>query len=241
MEKQTDFTITGAAYYITAEQMQHFALPSQWFIEEITPALVQKDPSAGQIARKGKPLYVVDLEKNKGIFTLSGERWYQFVDANGTRNGDGGFFGPPVTIFNTADSKMGFHFARSPHSVNFYNEDEGTLSMTFPAWSNMPLWGCHDVVTYDFHARAGFIKIFLGKMGGQMENMSENPHLINEIPAANWAVFTFTNPMTPENVSQAYARILTEWFPTSGYKRNESVPHMEKFSPEFDTCSQKPT
>jgi len=47
------------------------------------------------------------------------------------------------------------------------------------------------------------------------------------IPASNWAKFTFTSSLTQQNVSEAYTRILTEWFPASGYTRNEKLPNIE--------------
>jgi len=59
---------------------------------------------------------------------------------------------------------------------------------------------------------------------------SRNTYEQKEIPAADWAIFTFPSNFTPGSISKAYSRILTEWFPTSGYRRDESVPHLEKFN-----------
>jgi AraC family transcriptional regulator len=50
------------------------------------------------------------------------------------------------------------------------------------------------------------------------------------IPASDWAVFTFTGKRNVETMAAAYARILTEWFTGSGYKRREDMPHLEKFA-----------
>ena len=50
------------------------------------------------------------------------------------------------------------------------------------------------------------------------------------IPAATWAVFSFQGKRNEAAVSGAYARILTEWFPSSEYKRVETVPHLERFA-----------
>ena len=52
---------------------------------------------------------------------------------------------------------------------------------------------------------------------------------LTKIPAATWAVFTFDMEMTEQSLSEAYTRILTEWMPISGYKRDESAPHMEQY------------
>lgn len=49
------------------------------------------------------------------------------------------------------------------------------------------------------------------------------------IPPSDWAVFSFNTPLTNTNVAEAYARILTEWFPTNQHARNQNIPHMEKF------------
>jgi len=57
--------------------------------------------------------------------------------------------------------------------------------------------------------------------------MFEQLGMAKVIPASSWAVFAFDSQMDNATVSGAYARILTEWFPTSRYKRNEVLPHME--------------
>jgi len=49
------------------------------------------------------------------------------------------------------------------------------------------------------------------------------------IPATDWVVFPFAYKLCSENVSEAYARILTEWFPASNYTRNKAIPHLEQF------------
>jgi AraC-like DNA-binding protein len=57
-----------------------------------------------------------------------------------------------------------------------------------------------------------------------------NATTTEDIPAAVWAVFSFTNEHNAENMASAYTRILTEWFPSSGYRRVESLPHLERFN-----------
>ena len=49
------------------------------------------------------------------------------------------------------------------------------------------------------------------------------------VPAAQWAVFTFSGPTGHPHVPEAYTRILTEWFPQSGYRRDEDVPNLEVY------------
>ncbi|MCL2212549.1 MAG: AraC family transcriptional regulator [Oscillospiraceae bacterium] len=87
-----------------------------------------------------------------------------------------------------------------------------------------------DLPLYD--ANGSFIepsnrfRMFMGRIGEDTEL---------KIPAATWAVFTYDTEMTEQNLSEAYTRILTEWMPISGYKRDTSVPHMEQYQGESDT------
>jgi len=54
---------------------------------------------------------------------------------------------------------------------------------------------------------------------------------IETIPAATWAVFSFNGSTGSEKYGEAYTRILTEWFPASQYKRDESVPNLDVYPP----------
>ena len=49
-------------------------------------------------------------------------------------------------------------------------------------------------------------------------------------------MFSVTSLTGIDYVPKAYAQIMTEWFPTSNYKRDESVPNLEVF-PEGDASS----
>jgi AraC family transcriptional regulator len=53
---------------------------------------------------------------------------------------------------------------------------------------------------------------------------------IEIIPASTWTVFTITSPSGTAQ-DEVYARIQTEWFPTSRYKRNQSVQSLEIYLP----------
>jgi AraC-like DNA-binding protein len=64
------------------------------------------------------------------------------------------------------------------------------------------------------------------------ENIA-NEDFIDTIPAANWAVFSFTDERNAANVAEAYTNILTEWFTGNAYRRRVDMPHLERFS--FDT------
>ncbi|MCK5128917.1 MAG: AraC family transcriptional regulator [Clostridiales bacterium] len=50
------------------------------------------------------------------------------------------------------------------------------------------------------------------------------------VPASTWAVFTIRS-RTGALVPEAYTRVITEWLPTSSYKRDKSKPNMESFPP----------
>lgn len=52
---------------------------------------------------------------------------------------------------------------------------------------------------------------------------------IEAIPAATWAIFVITSLTGIDYVPAAYSQIMTEWFPASQYKRDESVPSLEVF------------
>lgn len=86
-----------------------------------------------------------------------------------------------------------------------------------------PLW---QVAAYSFQADNGKAKAIIGAeyKGQEVKDMS-----VETIPAATWAVFSITSPTGIDYVPAAYSQIMTEWFPTSQYKRNESVPSLEVF------------
>ena len=96
-----------------------------------------------------------------------------------------------------------------------------------------PFW---QVGAYSFGEESGRTKAIIGAeyKGVLPEGMD-----LETVPAATWAVFTITSPTGNPYVPEAYARILTEWFPASQYIRDESVPSLEVFpggnasSPEY--------
>jgi len=85
-----------------------------------------------------------------------------------------------------------------------------------------PFW---QVSVYDFQSVNDRCKVIIGA-----EYKGEKPEGIvldmKDVPAATWAVFTIEGCIG-ETYDAAYARVLTEWFPTSNYKRDETVPHLE--------------
>ncbi|MCL2405002.1 MAG: AraC family transcriptional regulator [Defluviitaleaceae bacterium] len=82
------------------------------------------------------------------------------------------------------------------------------------------------IAAYQFSSQDGKVKVLVGTD----ENIeTASPEKCEEIPAATWAVFSFTNVMNRDTTAEAYGRILTEWFPSSGYKRDETKPNLERF------------
>lgn len=88
-----------------------------------------------------------------------------------------------------------------------------------------PLW---QVGAYQFGCEGGKVRAIIGAecLGDVPEGMA-----VEKIPAATWAVFSFTSPTGTDFVPDAYTRIETEWFPNSGWKRDEEIPHLEVFPP----------
>ena len=52
---------------------------------------------------------------------------------------------------------------------------------------------------------------------------------IEEFSESIWAIFSVEWDPDNDATGKTYARIISEWFPTSNYKRNESLPHLEVF------------
>ena len=88
------------------------------------------------------------------------------------------------------------------------------------------------VTAYDFALKDGYLWYLTGG-----EATSPNDTLTPDtnwktqaLPPAIWAVFILEEPPNPPNweaITQMYTRIHTEWFPTSGYRRDETIPHLE--------------
>jgi len=100
----------------------------------------------------------------------------------------------------------------------FYESYYPKLSQYYTA----PFW---QISVYDFKSVGDKCKVVIGA-----EYQGEKPDGValdmKEIPSVTWAVFTIEGCIG-EAYDTAYARILTEWFPTSSYKRDETVPHLE--------------
>jgi len=85
----------------------------------------------------------------------------------------------------------------------------------------------HQVGAYDFHSINGKTPTIIGA-----EYKGTKPDIkgitTKTIPESTWAVFTFKGE-TGSKVGEAITRIITEWFPQSGYVRNETVPMLDSY------------
>lgn len=86
-----------------------------------------------------------------------------------------------------------------------------------------PFW---QVGAYHFQSHGGKTKAIIG---AEYKGEKSDGMTVETIPAATWAVFSFTSPTGIDYVPAAYTRIMTEWFPASPYERDESVPSLEVF------------
>ena len=91
------------------------------------------------------------------------------------------------------------------------------------------------ITAYDYASQGGETTIF---MGSELDRDSTLPQAHKfttqnkEIPAATWAVFAVD--IAAQVLPEVYTRIITEWFPSSGYNRDRSIPHMEIVSGKPD-------
>jgi AraC family transcriptional regulator len=53
---------------------------------------------------------------------------------------------------------------------------------------------------------------------------------VEEFPAATWAIFSVEYDPLNDSTGKTYAKVLSEWFPVSNYKRNDSIPYLEVYS-----------
>ena len=102
-----------------------------------------------------------------------------------------------------------------------------------PNYYTAPFW---QVGAYEFEPHDSKVKAIIG--AEYKGKKPDDSFTVETIPAATWAVFTITSPTGIPHVPAAYTRVLTEWFPASRYKRDESVPSLEAF-PDGDANSDK--
>jgi AraC family transcriptional regulator len=64
--------------------------------------------------------------------------------------------------------------------------------------------------------------------------LTEEPILrgmdVEEFPAATWAIFAVEYDPHNDSTGKTYAKVLSEWFPVSNYKRDENIPYLEVYS-----------
>jgi len=110
--------------------------------------------------------------------------------------------------------------------TKFWKEFTDKYARIYGRYDSAPFW---QVGAYDFHSVDGKTKAIIG-----CEYKGVIPDGIDEvtvktIPAATWAVFSIQSSTGNENANTGLTRILTEWFPSSAYKRNEDVPFLDVY------------
>jgi AraC family transcriptional regulator len=85
----------------------------------------------------------------------------------------------------------------------------------------------HQIGAYWFQTEDGKTKAIIGAeyKGVKPDGVTA----VETIPPATWAVFSINGNTGSAAYNAAYTRILTEWFPTSNYKRDESVPNLDVY------------
>jgi len=121
-----------------------------------------------------------------------------------------------------------------PSLINeFYKIQTYFVKDPWTSWENQtpnyytpPFW---QVIAIDFQSIDGKTEAIIGA-----EYKSEKPDgvglSIKTVPAATWAVFNVNSSIGKHQHDEAYARIITEWFPASQYKRDEAIPNLDVFS-----------
>lgn len=82
------------------------------------------------------------------------------------------------------------------------------------------------VAAYSFRTEGGRMRAMIG---AEYKGVKPEGMTVESVPAATWAVFPITSPTGYPHVPKAYTRILTEWFPQSGWRRDEKVSSLEVY------------
>ena len=212
MEKREAFVVSGMRKNITMDDMQ--AMPTVWVTEpqQLTGTVNNPEPYVfgnPSQAILDAPYNLVQIPDMRICIIPPGK--YAVVSPDGV---SGACIVSESIIAATASFDDGTGFA----CIDFVDQEYG-------------------VATYSFGVQDEKISVRVGEATATAK-ATDTPDEYDTIPAADWAVFSFPTPMTPTSVSEAYTRILTEWFPASGYTRKQDIPHMEKFPLGQDSTKQ---
>ena len=200
MEKRDIFPVVGAVRYATVSDLQELTLPSIWSVKAET---AEEKQWAAMMEQPGE--YELDTPGGKIVATVAEKG---VVTIRGTAD-DGTVWEQQIDARDLASPKA---------SITVDGETYGVDHLHY------------SVAAFDFHVQDGKVKIMIGAEPEDPTDLSAfaDADMLLGVPAADWAVFSFTDELSPANTSQAYTRILAEWFPLSGYRRNESAPHLER-------------
>ena len=155
---------------------------------------------------------------------------------------------PPITFALTIKGviRMDFRIEKkgSFKIIGYACADANGSDWTrFMADYNKQLWNGSEWNGPDSYYRAPFWQVGAYKfktkenengciIGAELGNKSVlNGMDVETVPAATWTVFTITSKSGGKEAGEAYARIFSEWFPTSQYTRNENAPTLEVYLP----------
>jgi AraC-like DNA-binding protein/predicted transcriptional regulator YdeE len=205
IEKREGFFITGRTMTAAVEDMEHFKLPSMWSVKP------EKSSNFSFInLDKAEPGTYEQDAPDGGKITIklggNGNASFTFTDKDGK-------------VTETVLEKNGESAAKIIH-IGGEGKKSG-IDFTY------------GIAAFDFTVKDGKVSVTVGSEVGSEAEVDApccgcEPEKRRAIPAAQWAVFSFREKLTPETAAGAYTRILTEWFPASGYKRDETVPHLER-------------
>jgi len=211
IEKRNGFTIAAQATYVDVDDMHNFTLPSIW--------LTKSKPKPAEMKKAEMDLDLPDGKMN--VILNMDELEINLPDGK-------------MKIFVNKDSIAAMTHTAHDGTVIENNNASFKINMWQPDVlhdSSLGVKGTDEEIgsitaAYQFSSQHGKVKVLVGSDRDIDTAIHDN---CEKIPAATWAVFSFADVMTRETMAEAYARILTEWFPYSGYKRDETKPNLEKF------------
>ncbi|MCL2171423.1 MAG: GyrI-like domain-containing protein, partial [Defluviitaleaceae bacterium] len=115
------------------------------------------------------------------------------------------------------DNSPSVHNVVFAGAVTLAGAPETKINRAHPGWAF--------ITAFDFEPHEGKTKLAMG-----VSNFDTRDEDNITIPAAKWAIFPYdTAQNAKEQCNETYARILTEWLPSSGFSRDKSIAHMEVF------------
>jgi AraC family transcriptional regulator len=155
---------------------------------------------------------------NEMKFRIEKKESFQIMGLSGYENGEAVEIKPGVCLTNLWNEFMDNYNSKLWNGGN-------------PSYYTAPFW---QIGAYDFKSEDDKVKAIIG---AEYKGKKPDGMTIETIPAATWAVFSINSSTGNEQYNAAYTRVLTEWFPASQYKRDESAPNLDVY-PDGDVNSK---